>query len=162
MGCCSRTVLSRSPCSQNSAATDKATWNTTGRYVHVHTHTQTHRHLVICGETSSGSGGSRRCCFLTPCFAPPRVWWWPRGRRRSSSWPWRPSRRRQRFRPMSDCFDCCEEVVLTWQFPSWWFPETWSPPTSSRPRTCARGPRSSETWFFFCKNVFIYLFFIFS
>lgn len=41
MGCCSRTVLSRSPCSQNSAATDKATWNTTGRYVQVHTHIHT-------------------------------------------------------------------------------------------------------------------------
>jgi len=25
MGCCSRTVLSRSPCSQNSAATERAT-----------------------------------------------------------------------------------------------------------------------------------------
>lgn len=28
MGCCSSTVLSKSPCSQNSAATDKATWKT--------------------------------------------------------------------------------------------------------------------------------------
>lgn len=26
MGCCSSTVLSKSPCSQNSAATESATW----------------------------------------------------------------------------------------------------------------------------------------
>lgn len=31
IGCCSSTVLSRSPCSQNSAATDKATWKTNPR-----------------------------------------------------------------------------------------------------------------------------------
>ncbi len=37
IGCCSSTVLSRSPCSQNSAATDKATWK-----IHTNKHTQSY------------------------------------------------------------------------------------------------------------------------
>lgn len=58
MGCCSSTVLSKSPCSQNSAATESATWVDTTSY----TSELLNAVLTQLHQTDS------------PCSEPPMVW----------------------------------------------------------------------------------------